>query len=283
MPFDGATDVAQSGEQDAVSVSAGSVVTVDIDQVAADAEDLSVTIVLQKTITGGATVDLTDQIDGVTSSFALPETPPIGTVSVFLNGVRQSELAGHFSIVGVTLTLDIVPVVGDILEVQFYLADIGYGNADTLDGMHADEFAPADQSGSAVLSSNYYLTSDDTWEDTGLSMVLPGAGKYELHADVRGAIRAAFSTSSAYMVAKFYDSTAGVEIADLERLIVLTGASDVQFQMTLPMYKQVTVDGSTTISLYVLRASAAPDVVWSRSLIGSNYAGRTEISFKKIA
>ena len=91
LPFDGATDVAQSGEQDAVSVSAGSVVTVDIDQVAADAEDLSVTIVLQKKITGGATVDLTDQIDGVTSSFALPETPLIGTVSVFLNGVRQSK------------------------------------------------------------------------------------------------------------------------------------------------------------------------------------------------
>ena len=137
--------------------------------------------------------------------------------------------------------------------------------------MHADEFAPADQSGSAVLSSNYYLTSDDTWEDTGLSMVLPGAGKYELHADVRGAIRAAFSTSSAYMVAKFYNFTAGVEIADS----VDVDRSNRRIRCAIP-------DDAAYVSAGYRRrfdnhqpvrlaSKSAPDVVWSRSLIGSNY------------
>jgi hypothetical protein len=156
-------------------------------------------------------------------------------------------------------------------------------DADTLDGYHADDFAPADQSGSAVMADNYIITSSDVWEDTGLSVYLPSAGKYELHVDVRGAIRAAFTPGSAWIAIMFHDDTASIDVANSERMVVLTGTSNMQFQMTAPIYKQVTVDGPTTISLRVKRSCSDSGVTWTTSLLGSNDAGRTEIAFKRIA
>ena len=231
---------------------------------------------------------LSGAIDGVNTTFTVSTAEYVsGTLRVYLNGQLQTQGTGEDwtetnSDVG-QFDFAVPPVAGDQITVTYKIPGAGSGDADTLDGYHAEDFAPADQSGSVVLTDNYLITSSDVWQDTGLSVDLPSVGRYELHADVRGAIKATFTPGSSWIAVMLHDDTANADVINSERMVVLTGSSDTQFQMTAPIYKQVIVDGPTTISLRVMRSSSNSSVVWLTSLIGSNYAGRTEIAFKKTA
>ncbi len=57
-------------------------------------------------------------IDGSNKVFTLANTPTVGTVRVYLNGLRQS-VTGDYTIVGGTLTFVNAPLSGDILVADY--------------------------------------------------------------------------------------------------------------------------------------------------------------------
>lgn len=143
----------------------------------------------------------------------------------------------------------------------------------TLDGV--DVFA----SGSAVLGADYSITSAAaTYEDTGLSITLPAKGTYLVRADVRGKIKGNAGTFW-WLTAKFYNSTDAADVANSERLIVLTNQTAVELHNTAPITAIVTVTASKTIKLYAYRHGAGTPS-WTTSQIGSDTNGRTVMSYE---
>jgi hypothetical protein len=233
---------------------------------------------------------LSGSIDGSNATFTASAGEYVsGTLYVYLNGQLQTQGANEDwvetnSDVGV-FDFNTPPVAGDVITITYKIHGAGAGDADTLDGYHASDFAPADQSGEAVLGSSFTIEDNAQWVDTGLSISLPAAGKYELHGNVRGNASASITGTNRlyWMSAMLYDATADEDVENSERLIVLTGASNTAFQMTAPLYKQITVSQPTTIKLYVRRDTNDTPVGWTYSLIESNSAGRTTLAYKLIS
>ena len=137
------------------------------------------------------------------------------------------------------------------------------------------------QNSESVLGSAFSITGTaGTFQDTGLSLSLPSAGTYRITADVRGRLTGNAGTAW-WLTAKLYNSTDAADVADSERLIVLTATTAMQLQMTCPISKVVTVAAAKTIKLYAARdGTGTPS--WTASSIESNTAGRTAMSYEKI-
>ena len=137
--------------------------------------------------------DLSSQIDGSETVFALGQTP-VGDVSVFYNGLRQQESA--FSIAGSTLTLTFTPVSGSNLYIEYY-AEISslsfvYNEvpAGTVDGTNDDfVFDNTPATGTLQVFRNGLLqkiTEDYTLSGATVTFVTPPAvssiilGSYQL-------------------------------------------------------------------------------------------------------
>ena len=117
--------------------------------------------------------ELAGAIDSINATFTVSAAEYVsGTLRVYLNGQLQTQGTGEdwteaISDVG-QFDFATPPVPGDQITVTYKTHGAGSGDADTLDGYHAEDFAPADQSGSVVLTDNYLITSSDVWQDTGL-------------------------------------------------------------------------------------------------------------------
>lgn len=139
--------------------------------------------------------------------------------------------------------------------------------------------------GSSILGGTVTITGTaGTFQSTLLSVTLPEAGVYELTGNVRGNLRGngGAGTTAWWMTADLFNTTDAAAVANSERLIVLTGADAVTFQTTVPINITITGSASKIITLRAARnGNGTP--AWTSSAIESNTAGRTNLSYRKVA
>lgn len=58
-------------------------------------------------------------IDGANATYTLANTPVVGSVKVYLNGVRQRAGGNDYSISGTTITMVTAPLTGEYIEVEY--------------------------------------------------------------------------------------------------------------------------------------------------------------------
>jgi len=136
--------------------------------------------------------------------------------------------------------------------------------------------------GESVLGGTISLTGTaGSYQDTLLSVTLPSAGLYRITANVRGALTGNAGTLW-WLTAKLYNNTDSSDVANSERLIVLTGVTGQVFQMTTAIVSEgYSVSASKVIRLHVFRnGTGGPS--WTTSQILSDANGRTTLSYEKI-
>ena len=92
----------------------------------------------------------TGDIDGSNTSFTISSTPVADTLSVYINGIKQSPT--HYSLTGTTLTLSTAPLTGTELLVDYLVPGAVSNNADTVDNFNANATPTANTI--PVLDSN---------------------------------------------------------------------------------------------------------------------------------
>ncbi|MFZ5856792.1 MAG: hypothetical protein ACOYZ6_08175 [Chloroflexota bacterium] len=139
-----------------------------------------------------------------------------------------------------------------------------------------------EQVGESVLASPFTISgAAGVYQDTGLSITLPSAGTYLINANVRSDLTGNAGTSW-WINAKLYNSTDSADVANSERMVVLTNTTGANQQLTAPITVFVTVAASKTIKLYVCRnGTGTPS--WTRSNIYSDSNGRTLLSYHCVA
>ncbi|MFJ4627185.1 hypothetical protein [Streptomyces sp. NPDC088847] len=141
--------------------------------------------------------------------------------------------------------------------------------------------------GFAVLPASVSLqpTASGAWTDTGLQVVLPAAGTYQLDATVRASL-AGTSPVNTFISGRLFDVTAGAVIPDSEVLVQqvnVTSATAVNVgnNVSGPIQVEYTVPGARTIRLQGRRTNAAGASTVAQ--INDNTDGRTTLRFARIA
>ncbi len=137
---------------------------------------------------------------------------------------------------------------------------------------------------SAVLGSVFNITgAAGTFQDTGLSVTLPNAGRYRISGNARVNLRGngGAGTTAWWLTVELYNSTDAAVVANSERIVVLTGTTGVTFQTTVPIDIIITVAASKVIKLYAARnGNGTP--AWTTTNVESGADGRTVLSYEKI-
>lgn len=119
-------------------------------------------------------------------------------------------------------------------------------------------------SGSGVPSGAYAITANNTWENTGTSITLPGSGTYLVAMTVGG--QATVDGSGKYLAARLYDTTNSAALDGTEvyfaNPIFTSGTTYIAYG-NASAQRVVTVTGSTTIRLEAFRTSGT----WTTSNI----------------
>lgn len=107
----------------------------------------------------------------------------------------------------------------------------------------------------ATLGAAFNITgSSGTYQDTGLSVSLPAAGKYLLLVQVRCTLTMATGTS-AWITIKLHDSTNTADIADTETLTALVFATGVTDDRVSTIFALHTAAGAADIELHAARVN----------------------------
>ena len=115
----------------------------------------------------------TGDIDGSNTSFTISSTPVADTLSVYINGIKQSPT--HYSLTGTTLTLSTAPLTGTELLVDYLVPGAVSNNADTVDNFNANATPTAntipvlDSSAKLPMTAIPQLTSPKINEDVALT------------------------------------------------------------------------------------------------------------------
>lgn len=135
--------------------------------------------------------------------------------------------------------------------------------------------------GEAVLSPSFGITGTaGTYQDTGLAITLPTAGTYLVIADTRATVKGNAGTLW-WITVKLYNSTDAADVANSERLIVLTGTTAVILENTAVISAIITIAASKVIKLYAFRnGQTSPS--WTNATIDSDVNGRTSMRYIKI-
>ncbi|HEY1191393.1 MAG TPA: hypothetical protein VGE74_27410 [Gemmata sp.] len=134
-----------------------------------------------------------------------------------------------------------------------------------------------------VTGPGFTITADNTWQDTGVSIILPAAGTYliDFSSLVYAQVSAqAFPTSVASSIAtRFYDVTNSFVIADSFTWAVVAENTDRPVLGTFLMRCVYTVTGQATI-----RAEAWRNIgsTWTISIIGNSGAEVTTIGYQRL-
>lgn len=114
----------------------------------------------------------TGSVNGSNAVFTTARAYVAGSVQVYVNGVLQAPTTHvtETSPTAGTITLDTAPLTGDIVRVSYQYAASAGGNADTLDGYHANATPTANQipvlDGNAVLPVASMGGAWDSWTPT---------------------------------------------------------------------------------------------------------------------
>jgi hypothetical protein len=131
----------------------------------------------------------------------------------------------------------------------------------------------------AILGGAFTLNAaSGTYQDTGISVALPAAGRYLLFADVRSGFQGNAGTFW-YVVGKLYNSTDAADVASSEFDLGVTLIPAVDFRSGGTLVKPVTVTAAKTIKLYAARFT---DGSFTSSTIYSDANGRTRLSYLRI-
>jgi hypothetical protein len=135
--------------------------------------------------------------------------------------------------------------------------------------------------GSTNLSPG--TTASGQYVSTGVQVVLPEPGTYELEADVRTAI--AVPSGNQWISARLFNVTAGTAVPNTERLITqgsTNGTMGVQKNETGPLHAFLTVTAPTTVRLEGARSDSIANASTSASIL-SDGNGRTTLRFVRIS
>ncbi len=131
----------------------------------------------------------------------------------------------------------------------------------------------------SVLGSDYTITADSTWEDTGLQITLGTAGVYLILGDVRG-ISELSVAGIGRLVTRLYDNTNSAAIANSERTIIEGQIVDEQFESTTPLTQIIT---TTTDDIVLNVQGFRTNGTWTISDVKSDGQGRTKISYVRLS
>ncbi|MBL0777843.1 hypothetical protein G6541_11085 [Streptomyces albidoflavus] len=141
-------------------------------------------------------------------------------------------------------------------------------------------------SGLAVLPAAVDLqpSASGVWVDAGLSVLLPGAGLYELDATVRGGLNAGVGTNT-WIRAHLFDATAGTDVPGSEvlvhQLITTVGTGPVEGgHDSAPILVTYAVAGPSTIRLEAARHNSFG--ASTAAALATGPAGRTTLRWRRI-
>jgi hypothetical protein len=136
--------------------------------------------------------------------------------------------------------------------------------------------------GESVLASAFGLTAGaGTYQDTGLAITLPSAGTYLLLANI-ATVLAPNTGTSWFISAKLYNSTDAADVANSERICILTyTAASIQETMAA-LSMPITVTASKVIKLYAKRDGTGTPT-FTASSIYSDANGRTNLAYVKLS
>jgi len=136
--------------------------------------------------------------------------------------------------------------------------------------------------GESVLASNHAITTNDTWENTSLTISLASAGTYLINGPIN--FYGQPNTGGAgEMMARLYNTTDGAALADSHSQIRSFPTNGLEAGAAA-FAKRVEVSGGTfpkTITLQVRRNSGGSGWTWSHIL--GNESGKTRLSWFKVA
>ena len=135
--------------------------------------------------------------------------------------------------------------------------------------------------GSASLATSTFTLNAATgvYQDVGLIATLPGAGTYNVLAQIRSEI-AVSSGAGAYVLCKLYNATDASDIANSERLTVQANSINVLQQGTAPLQELISVAAAKSIRVYCLRSFSGTVILSDLTSDGAN--GRSRITYFKI-
>jgi hypothetical protein len=139
--------------------------------------------------------------------------------------------------------------------------------------------------GEASLGADFTLNAaSGTWQDTGLSVTLPGAGKYRLVAEVTG-LFAASAGAFGLIAAKMYNFTDTTDVTPARHVVYreIEAADSLGLNMrgTTSFSKTVIVAGSKVIKLYANRQFAGGGALSASKIEGAT-AADTKLSYMRI-
>ncbi|MFI6290023.1 hypothetical protein ACIBEJ_00470 [Nonomuraea sp. NPDC050790] len=129
-------------------------------------------------------------------------------------------------------------------------------------------------------------TASGAWTPTGLSVLLPSAGIYQLDATVRSAMTAV-SPVNTFTVARLFDVTAGAVVPGSEVIVqqisvtASAGAVSHGYNNTAPIQVEHVVTGPRTVRLEAARFNASGASQTAR--VVSDASGRTTLRWNRIA
>ena len=147
------------------------------------------------------------------------------------------------------------------------------------DGTHKN--IPLLTNAESVLSAQFVVTgSAGTYQDTGLSILLPAAGTYLLYGNISSQIDMTVGTF-AYIETKLYNSTLVADVANSERQGAYTYGTSLGYVLESSSQSQVvSVTAANTIKLYAKRDGTYTTLV--QSTVDSSSQGRTILGYVRI-
>ena len=80
----------------------------------------------------------TGLVNGTNTTYSASQAYISGSIILFINGVAQGNFVTETSPGTGAFTVDVAPLTGDDLKIQYQVRTVATGNADTLDGYHAN-------------------------------------------------------------------------------------------------------------------------------------------------
>lgn len=94
----------------------------------------------------------TGLVNGINTTYSASQAYISGSLILFVNGVAQGNFVTETSPGTGAFTVDVAPLTGDDLKIQYQVRTVATGNADTVDGYHANATPTANNI--PVLDSN---------------------------------------------------------------------------------------------------------------------------------
>ncbi len=125
------------------------------------------------------------------------------------------------------------------------------------------------------LASAYTITTDDTWEDSGLQVTLPSAGDWMLHAQLRGVAEVS-AGSPGRIRARVYNVTDSVAGTDSECMVVAARQDNIVAEATAPLLFPLTTDTDGEVVRVEVYRPSGP--TWVTSEVWSDGDGRSRLT-----